>query len=88
MGLEPTTLSLGIPPSDCAQPCPSGAKREVGKALRVIDPCPHGPPWGCSCRWNGMKNGLYAASCSVVPKHRYGLRRRDWSGFDGFEAYV
>tara|TARA_B100000965_G_scaffold165298_1_gene137610 strand:- start:1097 stop:1267 length:171 start_codon:yes stop_codon:yes gene_type:complete len=35
-----------------------------------------------------MKNGLYAASCSVVPKHRYGLRRRDWSGFDGFEAYV
>lgn len=59
MRLELTTLSLGIPPSDCAQPCPSGAKREVGNALRVIDPCPHGPPWARSCRWNGMKNGLY-----------------------------
>ena len=60
MGLEPTTLSLGIPPSDCATPCPSGAKREVGNALHGIEPCPRGPSWARSCRRNGMKNGLYA----------------------------
>ena len=59
---KPTTVGLGLPPGDRAQPCPIGPNRAMGNALGVLESCPHGPPWDCSCRWNGMKNGLYAVA--------------------------